>query len=56
VASPRLYAVGPPTRGAFWEITAVPDIRRQCAEVAATMLAGSTGPAPAARRGFDPGI
>jgi uncharacterized NAD(P)/FAD-binding protein YdhS len=24
-----LYAVGPPTRGASWEITAVPDIRRQ---------------------------
>lgn len=24
-----LYAVGPLTRGAFWEITAVPDIRRQ---------------------------
>lgn len=25
----RLLAVGPMTRGAFWEITAVPDIRRQ---------------------------
>jgi uncharacterized NAD(P)/FAD-binding protein YdhS len=24
-----LYAVGPLTRGAFWEITAVPDIRHQ---------------------------
>lgn len=30
-----LYAVGPMTRGAFWEITAVPDIRLQAAEVAA---------------------
>lgn len=28
-ASDRLLAVGPMTRGAFWEITAVPDIRRQ---------------------------
>jgi uncharacterized NAD(P)/FAD-binding protein YdhS len=26
----RLYAVGPVTRGAFWEITSVPDIREQC--------------------------
>lgn len=26
---PGLYAVGPLTRGSFWEITAVPDIRRQ---------------------------
>lgn len=29
-----LFAVGPLTRGAFWEITAVPDIRSQAAEVA----------------------
>ncbi|KAI1692951.1 hypothetical protein DdX_20943 [Ditylenchus destructor] len=28
-ASERLYALGPMTRGAFWEIVAVPDIRRQ---------------------------
>lgn len=27
--SPSLYAVGPMTRGAVWEIVAVPDIRRQ---------------------------
>jgi len=33
--SARLYAVGPPTRGALWEIVAVPDIRDQVAEVAA---------------------
>lgn len=25
----RLYAVGPMTRGAFWEIVAVPDMREQ---------------------------
>lgn len=29
-----LYAVGPMTRGAFWEMTAVPDIRIQAAEIA----------------------
>src|SRR5258706_260536 len=28
--SRRLFALGPPTRGVFWEITAVPDIRNQC--------------------------
>ncbi len=28
-ANPSLYAIGPMTRGAFWEIVAVPDIRRQ---------------------------
>ncbi len=33
-AEPGLFAVGPLTRGAFWEITAVPDIRTQAADVA----------------------
>lgn len=28
-AQPQLFAVGPMTRGAFWEIVAVPDIRMQ---------------------------
>jgi uncharacterized NAD(P)/FAD-binding protein YdhS len=28
--SGRLFAVGPVTKAAFWEMTAVPDIRRQC--------------------------
>lgn len=28
-ASPRIFALGPPTKSAFWEITAVPDIRKQ---------------------------
>lgn len=37
--SRSLYAVGPLTRGAFWEITAVPDIRGQAAAVAAELLA-----------------
>jgi uncharacterized NAD(P)/FAD-binding protein YdhS len=29
-----LHAVGPPTRGTFWEITSVPDIRQQVARLA----------------------
>ncbi len=33
-SSQRLYAVGPITRGAFWETIAVPDIRVQCAKLA----------------------
>lgn len=37
--SPRLFAVGPVTRSRFWEITAVPDIRRQCEEVAGHLAA-----------------
>ncbi len=31
---PRLFAIGPMTRGAFWEITAVPDIRVQAMQLA----------------------
>ncbi|SNB78378.1 Uncharacterized NAD(P)/FAD-binding protein YdhS [Arboricoccus pini] len=34
----RLYAVGPITRGTFWEITSVPDIRAQAEQVALTAL------------------
>ena len=34
VPSERLFAVGPLTRAAFWEIVAVPDIRHQCAALA----------------------
>ncbi|WP_420138821.1 FAD/NAD(P)-binding protein [Sphingomonas sp.] len=34
VAQPTLLAVGPMTRGTFWEIVAVPDIRRQTWAVA----------------------
>ncbi|WP_158806875.1 FAD/NAD(P)-binding protein [Beijerinckia sp. L45] len=33
--SPTLSAIGPMSRGAFWEITAVPDIRIQARDVAA---------------------
>ena len=32
--SQRLFAVGPLTRAAFWEATAIPDIRNQCAALA----------------------
>jgi uncharacterized NAD(P)/FAD-binding protein YdhS len=39
--SPSIYAVGPPTRGVFWEITAVPDIRRDCARMAGVLLRGA---------------
>jgi uncharacterized NAD(P)/FAD-binding protein YdhS len=35
--SQRLYAIGPLTKGLFWEMTSVPDIRRQC-ELLATHL------------------
>ena len=35
----RLFALGPPTRGAFWEIIAVPDIREQAAALAGRLVA-----------------
>jgi uncharacterized NAD(P)/FAD-binding protein YdhS len=35
----QLFAIGPPTRGIFWESTAVPDIRRHAAVVAISALA-----------------
>lgn len=38
-ASRRLFAVGPVTRARFWEVTAVPDIRVQCAALADTIAA-----------------
>lgn len=33
----ELYAIGPMTRGAFWEVTSVPDIRIQAADLATTI-------------------
>ena len=45
--SRRLFAVGPVTKGAFWEMTAVPDIRRQC-EFLAQHLAGLVKATPTA--------
>jgi uncharacterized NAD(P)/FAD-binding protein YdhS len=35
--SRQLFAVGPVTRGAYWEMTAMPDIRRQCELLAAQL-------------------
>jgi uncharacterized NAD(P)/FAD-binding protein YdhS len=37
--SPSLFAVGPVTRGALWEIVAVPEIRTQAEQVAERVLA-----------------
>ena len=37
----RLWAVGPLTKGRYWEIVAVPDIREQAAAVAAGISRGS---------------
>ena len=45
--SRRLFAVGPMTRAAFWEMTAVPDIRRQAETLALHLSALVKPPAPA---------
>jgi uncharacterized NAD(P)/FAD-binding protein YdhS len=42
IPSRRLFAVGPLTRAAFWEIIAIPDIRNQCAELATKLVCGPT--------------
>jgi uncharacterized NAD(P)/FAD-binding protein YdhS len=47
-ATPGLFALGPPTRGMFWEITAVPDIRLQAEQLAATIT--GAGQASAAQK------
>jgi uncharacterized NAD(P)/FAD-binding protein YdhS len=41
-ASRRVRVVGPLTRGRFFEIEAVPDIRAQCARLAASLLSPNT--------------
>jgi len=43
--SDRLFAIGPMSQAAFWEITAIPDIRLQAAELAARLnqLASNAG-------------
>jgi uncharacterized NAD(P)/FAD-binding protein YdhS len=38
VRSSNIVALGPPTRGLWWEVTAVPDIRGECARMAAILL------------------
>jgi uncharacterized NAD(P)/FAD-binding protein YdhS len=37
--SPRLFAIGPMSQAAFWEIVAIPDIRLQTAALAARLIA-----------------
>lgn len=37
--APGLFAVGPVTKGAFWEMTAVPDLRRQAEQLASRLAA-----------------
>jgi uncharacterized NAD(P)/FAD-binding protein YdhS len=45
--SQRLHAIGPVTRPAFWEVTSVPDIRRQCETLAAHLAARLASARPA---------
>lgn len=40
---PALFALGPATRGAFWEVTAVPDIRIQAAGLAQALARAFPG-------------
>lgn len=42
-ASERLFAIGPMSQAAFWEIIAVPDIRLQTAALSRDLLDGLTG-------------
>jgi uncharacterized NAD(P)/FAD-binding protein YdhS len=43
-SSRRLFAIGPLTRAAFWEIMAIPDIRNQCAELAERLIVSRAPP------------
>lgn len=45
-AAARWFAIGPLSRARFWEIVAIPDIRVQCAEVAAQFAAALDTPSP----------
>ena len=44
VPSERLFAIGPVTRPAFWEIIAIPDICNQCAALANLLRRALPGP------------
>lgn len=46
-ASPRLSAIGPVSRAAFWEITAIPDIRDQAALLAHRLIGADSAALPA---------
>jgi uncharacterized NAD(P)/FAD-binding protein YdhS len=52
--SRRLYAIGPVTKAVFWEMTSVPDLRRQCESLAA-QIAGALSPLAAQRASHLPG-
>ncbi|MET0431030.1 MAG: hypothetical protein ABWZ86_01025, partial [Hyphomicrobium sp.] len=39
--APDIFAIGPLTRGAFWEITGIPDIRAQCEHLAKRLARSS---------------
>ncbi|HEY0600527.1 FAD/NAD(P)-binding protein [Brevundimonas sp.] len=39
----RLFVLGPPARGAFWETTAVPDIRSRIEDLATALAGASSG-------------
>lgn len=43
VADPRLFVLGPPARAAFWETTAVPDIRKRIERMAVALAGHSAG-------------
>lgn len=36
----KVFALGPITKGVFWEVTAIPDIRNQAEKIAVTLLDG----------------
>jgi uncharacterized NAD(P)/FAD-binding protein YdhS len=42
----RIFAIGPLSRARFWEIVAIPDIRVQCAELAAQLAANLDAVSP----------
>lgn len=47
-AIPHLLALGPVSKAPFWEMTAVPELRSQCAQAAARILARMDHPAAVA--------
>lgn len=46
VVSSRLFAFGPAAKGPFWEMTAVPELRSQCAQAARRLAGGPAMPFP----------
>lgn len=50
LVQPRLFALGPPLRGNWWESTAIPDIARQSAGIAGLLATGAALPAAAPQR------